>query len=332
MPRHISAKSLLQVTSYKNMNQFSKYNIKIKENVSLSQFATYKIGGPAKYFFSAKNADELKKVIHATINEQIPIYIIGFGSNILVHDSGFDGMVIKMELKGIKFKNSSVICGAGVLMNDLLEKVLENNLTGIEYMAGIPTTLGGAVFGNAGAYGRDLSEAVQSVKILDLSDNNLTERILSKQDCEFTYRNSIFKTNKHKNQIITEVTLQLQKGDKEISKAEIDTIIKKRKGAYPLLPSSGCCFKNIVFGPEYKHLEKYQVHGKIPAGRLIDEAGLKGYSIGGAQVSNNHANFIINNGNAKASDIKAIIEHVKAVIFEKFKVKLIEEIEYVGFL
>ena len=259
--------------------------INLQKNISLAEHTTFKIGGPAKYFYVVKNTDDLIKANRFIKEKSLPYFILGKGSNILVSDDGFDGLVVLMNNKKLEIDSNNITAEAGVELGDLIKYSVENDLTGLEWAIGIPGTIGGAVKVNAHAFGFTISELVKSIK----KDND----------------------------IIISIELELKKGDRKNGDRLIEEYIKKRKSTQPLeYPSAGCIFKNI---PGYG------------AGRLIDQAGLKGMKIGEAMISDKHANFIINLGNANANDVIKLIKLAKETVKEKFDLDLEEEIEYLGF-
>ncbi len=299
----------------------------LKENEPLSKYTSFKIGGPAKYFYIAKTADDLVKAVKAAQEEGIDYYILGGGSNILVSDQGFDGLVIKLQFDNFEIENSKVVCGSGVNLNKLIFDLAEQGYGNLEFVAGIYGTVGGAVRGNAGAYGEDIGDAVEEVEVF----RNGEIIKMTKDECKFSYRNSIFKDPENED-IILSATLKIEKGDKEEIKKKISEIIEKRNKKLPLeYPSAGCVFKNLEYNDELSQFKDWQMHGKIPVARFIDELGLKGKKIGGAQISEKHANFIINTGEATADNVLALISLIKMKVRDTYNVQLQEEIEYVGF-
>jgi len=257
----------------------------IQENVSLAQYTTFKIGGPAKYFFAAKNTKDLIKAVEFAQEKKLPYFILGGGSNLLVSDKGFARLVIAAENKQLTINNNKIIVDAGVNLSYLIRESIEAGLTGLEWAIGIPGTVGGAVKVNAACFGGNMSDLVKKVKKI--------------------------------NDIILSVELVLEKGDKKESRQLIKEYFKKRKDSQPLnYPSAGCIFKNPA--------------GQF-AGKLIEECGLKGKQVGQAMVSQKHANFIINLGNAQAKDVRKLIQLIKKSVNKDFKINLEEEIEYLGF-
>lgn len=305
----------------------------IKENIKLSEHTTFRIGGAAKYFLAAKNKEELIEAVSWAKANSISFFILGGGSNILFADQGYDGLVVKMENETIVFgseEDLTVNCGAGVSLAEILFEATSRGWGGLEWALGIPGTLGGAVCGNAGRLGQDLSQAVISVRILDA---DLMEKEILASDCQFSYRDSRFK---HHQEIILGAKLKFIKQDKHKAEEllrEAQKVIEKM----PNFPSAGSVFKNYIVAendqliknhPEIK--EKIR-GGKLAAGFLVQACGLTGRQIGGAQIWSNHGNFILNVDKAKASDILALIELAKKSVEEKFGVKLEEEIRKIGF-
>jgi UDP-N-acetylmuramate dehydrogenase len=307
--------------------------LKIKEKIPLKEYTTFKIGGPARYFFVAKSKEDLKNAILWAKKKKLPFFILGGGSNVLFSDNGFNGLVIKLQNTQYEIRNTKIVAEAGVPLQKLVLESVKKGLSGLENLAGIPGTLGGAIWGNAGAFGREIGDLVEEVKILQIANGKLQIVNLKKEDCKFGYRESIFKK---KNWIILEATLKLKKGKKKEIEEKIKKILRLRKEKQPLeFPSAGSVFKNVPIKKVPKKIrEKFKEKikdGFLPAGVLIDAVGLKGFQIGGAKISEKHANFIVNVGEAKASDVKELIEKIKKGVKKKFKIQLEEEIKLVGF-
>ncbi|MBD3359162.1 MAG: UDP-N-acetylmuramate dehydrogenase [Candidatus Buchananbacteria bacterium] len=307
---------------------------KIQTDVSLTPYTTFKIGGPAKYFFIAQNNEDLVRAVSYTRKLKIPHYILAGGSNLLISDNGYDGLIILNQANEIIFKdNNRVVADAGAKLFDLVNQTVEHGLTGLEWAAGIPGSVGGAIRGNAGAYRGEMADNIIGVEIMRGSK----QFILSKEQCEFDYRDSIFK---HNNDLIISGEWQLESGDKLKSQEKIKEILEKRKNNQPLeYPSAGCIFKNIEINSanldkidNLKNLPaEYLQYKKIPAAWLIEQTGLKGEKIGDAQISEKHANFIINLGQATAEQVKELIDLVKNQVKQKFDLHLEEEVQYLGF-
>ena len=305
-------------------------------NEPMCKHTTFKVGGNADIFIKVKNLEQLKFVIKVAKKNNIRITIIGNGSNLLVKDNGIRGIVAKIEFEDIKIDadNAIVTVGAGVKLGLLAQELLKNELSGFEFASSIPGTIGGAVRMNAGAYGSEMKDIVISTKCLDLKRYNMLtqktniddieiEEYIEKSDepeivelnndqQEFSYRDSVFSNKRY---VILETKLKLQNGDKEEIKRKMDGFLKSRKEKQPNLPSAGSTFK--------------RGDGYITA-KLIDECGLKGYTIGGAQVSEKHAGFIVNTGDATAQNILDLIEHIKQVVYEKTGKLIKLEIEIIG--
>lgn len=304
-----------------------KIGLPVLADEPLKNFTTFKIGGPAKYLVRVKSSADLKKALNAAKELKLPFFILGGGSNVLISDKGFDGVVIKLESGELEITGEQVRVFGGNNWSDFVRKTIENKLTGLEFGANIPGTVGGAIYGNAGAYGQGAGDFISEIKIIN--DNKL--RSLSKNECEFNYRDSIFKKNK--DWIISEITFELKKDENSQEKfKKIQNEYESRCVKQPLnFPSAGCSFKNIVYRDDLVKFKDWQVNGKLPAARFIEEADLKGMKIGGAMVSDKHANFIINFNNAKADDVVQLISLVKTRVRNEFGVQLEEEIQYIGF-
>ena len=295
-----------------------KQNIKIEEKVifdePMKNHTSFKIGGPADFFIKVQTIEELKTAIKYGKEKSLPITIIGNGSNLLVLDKGIRGLVIKINIEEIEiqgFKDyNQVTVGSGYKIMPLAIKLMNQEISGFEELAGIPGTIGGAIYMNAGAYGKEIKDIVISTKCMDL-DGNIFE--LSNKEQEFSYRSSIF--NK-KSYIILETTLKLEYGKKQEIQEKMNEYLASRKEKQPLeYPSAGSSFK--------------RQEGIITA-KLIDECELKGYQIGGARISEKHAGFIVNYKNATAKDVLNLIKYVKDKVYEKFGIKIEEEIKIIG--
>lgn len=311
-------------------------NKNFKKNIPLKKHTTFRIGGLAKFFYSANNKKDLIKAIEAAKELDIPVFVLGGGSNLLVSDKGFDGLVIKMDFNDFKIQGTKVVSETGVKLGELVNATVREGLTGLEFAAGIYGTVGGAVIGNAGAYGGCMEDVVESVEVL-AGDQVIP---YTKEQLRFGYRESIFKLSNN-NDILLSVYFVLQKGNKEKSKEIVKDILNKRKKALPFeYASAGCIFKNIesdenIFKKINKNvrsdIEARITHGKIPAAFLVDYAGCKGMQAGDAQVSEKHANFIVNKGNASASDVIALIKQVKKCVLDKTGLELELEVRLLGF-
>ena len=281
----------------------------VKYNEPMSKHTTFKVGGIADTYITVNSKEKLLKVLELLKNEKITI--IGNGSNLLVTDKGIRGIVLKYSANNCSINGKTVTVESGMTNARLANILLKQNLTGYEFAAGIPGTIGGAIVMNAGAYGREMKDVVESTEFIDLETNKI--ETLKNEEQEFEYRKSIFQNKKC---IILSTILKLEKGNPEEIEEKMKEYAEKRRSTQPLdMPSAGSTFK--------------RGNGFITA-KLIDEAGLKGYSIGGAQVSTKHAGFIVNKGNAKAKDIIELIKYIQDEIYKKFGEKIEPEIKIIG--
>ena len=273
------------------------------ENEPLKKYNTYKIGGKAKYLIKPYNISSLKKLLEYLNNKKIKYLLIGKGSNIILPDEDYDGVVILLDkLNRIEIKDNLAIVEAGAILNNFINECINNSLGGLENLYGIPGTVGGAIVGNAGCNKSEISDNLIEITYLK-NDNIITK---SKKDCLFEYRNSEFKNKK--DIIILSAKFLLEYKDKECMKKTIKNNLIKRKESQPLeYPNAGSVFKNPT---------------NNSAGKLIDNAGLKNYNIGGAFVSDKHANFIINKNNATSKDILSLIKYIEKEISEKENINL----------
>ena len=286
---------------------------KIIYNEPMRNHTSFKIGGNADLFVSVVNEDELKQALNYAKLKNLPITIIGNGSNLLVSDNGIRGLVIKIDIQLLKIENNKkeivVTVGSGNKIMALGIQLKEKEISGFEELSGIPGTIGGAVFMNAGAYGKEMKDIVVSTKCMNREGKVLE---LSNEEQKFEYRSSIFNQEEY---IILETKLKLQRGKKEDIEQKMKEYLNKRKEKQPLeYASAGSTFK--------------RQEGLITA-KLIDDCGLKGYKIGGAMVSEKHAGFIVNTGDATAKDVIDLIKYVKDKVYEKYGVEIEEEIKLI---
>ena len=279
----------------------------------MSAHTTFKIGGRAKYALFPLDSDAFVGAIQALNNSGVRFMTVGNGSNLLFADEGFDGVVvITTQMKGIKVDGNRVLAEAGAPLTKTAIAARDASLTGIEFAYGIPGSVGGAIYMNAGAYDGDISQVLTSCRAYDTVENKIVT--FDNADCDFSYRNSIFEKNGARYHIIDAV-FTLTNGDKSVISSKMDELLTRRRDKQPLeYPSAGSAFKRL--------------DGYFTA-KLIDEAGLKGFSVGGAQISTKHAGFIINKGGASAKDVRELIAHVKKVIFEKHGLSIEEEIRII---
>ncbi|MBQ1959360.1 MAG: UDP-N-acetylmuramate dehydrogenase [Firmicutes bacterium] len=288
---------------------------RLTENADMSKYTSFRAGGSAAALVEVENTEELRAVLQLVTEGNIPHMVIGNGSNMLFKDSGYDGIVIKLSRQGFDYVtiegDNSVRVGTA-MTNGALAKILQReSLAGFEFASGIPGSLGGAVFMNAGAYGGEMKDIVKSVKTI--SPDGREERVFTAEEMDFSYRHSILEENGY---IAVEVTLQLTKGDKEEIAAQMKELLEKRNSKQPVnYPSAGSTFKR----PE----------GYF-AGKLVEDAGLKGLTVGGAQVSTLHSGFVINIGGATATDILQLMALVQNTVYDKFGVMLEPEVRIIG--
>ncbi|WP_455716262.1 UDP-N-acetylmuramate dehydrogenase [Anaerosporobacter sp.] len=284
----------------------------IVRNEPLAKHTTFKIGGPADYFVTPENKDQLKLVIQVCTESNTPYYIIGKGSNLLVGDKGYKGVIIQIYKKfnRIEFDNNIVTAGAGVMLSRLAREAAEHGLAGLQGESGIPGTLGGAVAMNAGAYGYEIKDYIKSATVISQDGELLT---LNKEELQLGYRTSIVQKNSY---VVLEATFELSSGKKEDILEEIKEFDKKRAEKQPLeFPSAGSTFKR----PE----------GYF-AGKLIMDAGLRGYRVGDIMVSEKHCGFVVNVGNGTASEVRQLISDVQRIVYEKNQVMLEPEVRFLG--
>lgn len=288
---------------------FSKLNCVVRYEEPLKNHTTFKIGGNCIALIEPREVSDIIEAIKICRENNIKFFVIGNGSNLLVPDEGYNGVIIKLksEFSMIKVEGESLIVKSGAKLSEVYPVAYENSLTGFEFASGIPGTIGGAIYMNAGAYGGEMKDIVESVEVLDLDNFELKE--LKNEDLDFSYRKSIIQ---RKNYIVTSIKLKLKKGNKEEINAVYEDLRDRRNSKQPLnFGSAGSTFKR----PE----------GHF-ASKLIEDAGLKGYHINDAWVSEKHSGFIVNKGNASFKEVMELIEYVQKVVFEKFGVKLEMEV------
>lgn len=302
----------LNIEKILEKSKLNKENLYYDE--PMAKHTSFKIGGPADVFIKVDNIEELKEILDLSKKNQIPLTIIGNGSNLLVTDKGIRGITAKLNLKDIEIKNENnkqiIKVEAGVPVGLLAQKLLKEEITGFEELSGIPGTIGGAVIMNAGAHGKELKDILKKVTAMDYN-GNIHE--FTNEECLFSYRNSRFQKEKY---IILQATLELEKGNSTEIKEKMDEYMQFRKEKQPIEYSNA--------GSTFKRGEDFVT------AKLIDEAGLKGYKVGGAQVSEKHAGFIVNVDNATAKDVIELTDYIKEKIEEKFGKKINLEIQIIG--
>lgn len=309
-------------TENEKVNNLREEIIKrLEQTVEIDQFLreepmkkhiTFRVGGPAACFLTPSTKEQIREILHICQEEKTPYFILGNGSNLLVSDQGFDGVVLQVykNMNQVTVEGEHLRVQAGALLSATARKALEAGLTGMEFAAGIPGTMGGAAVMNAGAYGGEMKDILESVTVLTPEGE---QKELKNEELQLGYRTSVVK---EKGYIVLEAVLSLKKGDPEAIKSRMDELKEQRVTKQPLeYPSAGSTFKR----PE----------GYF-AGKLIQDAGLRGYQVGGAQVSEKHCGFVINKENATAKDVVDLIHDVQRIVYEKFQVQLETEVKFLG--
>lgn len=321
----------------------AKISPDVKEGEPLANHTTYKIGGPAEYFLAAKTADDAVKAARVAKELGLSFFAFGGGSNMLVSDEGVKGLVVKMENRGFVITGETVEAEAGATSGLVAMRAAEAGLTGFEWAVGVPGTIGGAVRGNAGAYGGETKDVVTAVRVITKDGE---EKTLTNAECGFAYRDSVFK--REPGALILAATIRLKASpDPEACKARLKQILLDRKEKQPIeYPTAGCMFTNWkpASPEELDSLRRsldlnkdeaipVTAQGTVPAGWIIDRAQLKGMRVGHVQVSEKHGNFMLNDGKATASDVVALTAAIKTRVRNMTNgvVQLREEVEYVGF-
>lgn len=284
----------------------------VKQQEPMSRHTTFRIGGPADFYLCPHSTKEVQEIVEICKEENLPYFVLGNGSNLLVSDKGYRGVVIQLwkNFSDITVKDCCIQAKAGALLSKVAAEALEAGLTGMEFASGIPGTIGGAAFMNAGAYGGEMKDIIKSVKVLDTQGE---VRVLPKEELKMGYRTSIVK---EKGYTVLSVELELSKGNREEIRNTMEDLKERRTSKQPLeMPSAGSTFKR----PE----------GYF-AGKLIMDSGLRGFSVGGAQVSEKHCGFVVNKGGATAMDVLNLIREVQRRVKEQFGVELETEVRFLG--
>ena len=284
----------------------------VKQQEPMSRHTTFRIGGPADFYLCPHSTNEVQEIVEICKEEKLPYFVLGNGSNLLVSDKGYRGVVIQLwkNFSDITVKDCCIQAKAGALLSKVAAEALEAGLTGMEFASGIPGTIGGAAFMNAGAYGGEMKDIIKSVKVLDTQGE---VRVLPKEELKMGYRTSIVK---EKGYTVLSVELELTRGNQEEIRNTMEDLKERRTSKQPLeMPSAGSTFKR----PE----------GYV-AGKLIMDSGLRGFSVGGAQVSEKHCGFVVNKGGATAMDVLNLIREVQRRVKEQFGVDLETEVRFLG--
>ncbi len=324
--------SKTHIASSSKQKLFSMFAL--RENISLAPFTTFRIGGVARYYAEVSSAIEIAEVFEYAEKHGLPLYVLGGGSNVLFSDKGFPGIVMRIVDGGIQVTHQKVTASAGVPLFDVVRKAQDAELEGIEKLAGIPGSFGGAVRGNAGAFGTEIGDVIVSVKALDRHTGMVRE--YRQAECEFSYRSSLFKKNP--DLVILSAELKLLPSEGGMLARVIKETVAAREAKHPQdAQCAGSFFMNPVV-KDKKLLEEFEKdngvparEGKLPAGWLIDHVGLRGKKIGGAMVSMKHPNYLLNTGTATAEDIVTLASLIKMRVRDELRVQLKEEVQYVGF-
>lgn len=311
---------------------------------AMSKHTNFRIGGPARLYFVAPDGDALVAAVRAARDSGVPWFVYGGGSNLLVSDDGYEGLIIQSAARGLRVDDAAVFCESGVITALAARQTAEAGLTGFEWAVGIPGTIGGALYGNAGCYGGEMKDVVESLDAYRIADDRRVT--YSNAECEFGYRDSRFKREPH---VILSCVLRLLAGQKDEARRRMDEIIEKRKAKQPLEQSSaGCVFKNFSFTEESEldilrrtlRLRLGQAsdvpsdmikNRRISAGWLVDQAGMLGKTMGGVAVSDKHGNFVVNAGGGRAGDVVALMSLIKMKVRDELGIMLEDEVQLVGF-
>ena len=305
--------------------------LKFEDNYPLSKITTLQIGGPARKFVTITSESDLMDIISFVNQNNIPFLIVGGGSNLLVADEPLEKLVIKNEIEGIVKLVKVLKVKSGFSLQHLVDYSIGNNLAGLEKLNGIPGTVGGAVFGNAGAYGQTISDCIREVVVVNTHTGE--KEIFQKDECEFNYRDSIFKKN---NLFILEVVFRLHEGKNKQLRKEADEILEKRLVKYPKgIMCPGSFFKNLIADDLPKNILKKIpkekiVFGKVPAGSLLEMVGAKGDSLGNIEIAPYHANLFINKGSGKASDFYKLAKKYALKVKDRFGIILEPEVQLIN--
>lgn len=309
------------------------FGTRFKQDEPLARHLNFRIGGPAKYFVEVRTVEEVQEALRLAKEAGLETFILGGGSNTLASDDGFDGVVIKLALRNTAIEGTTVVADAGVISAALARQTAKAGLKGFEWAISLPGTVGGAARGNAGCFGGEIKDVATSLTIL--RDGEVIE--IPASEMHYGYRESIVKKN---NDIILRVTMELEPGDSEALLKSLDDKLAARKATQPLhAGSAGCVFKNyeIDSEEELERLSRFDIPeemlkaGRISAGWVVDSLDLKGKQIGGAKISDEHGNFVINSGDATASDVVQLIALVKTKARNEYGIQLHEEVQYLGF-
>lgn len=308
---------------------------RVKKDEPMNRHTTYRLGGSADFYFAANGPEEAAAALTAARADRLPVFVLGGGSNVLFSDGGFRGLVLSYAGRKVSVEGNRVVAEGGAVFYSLVRSAIDAGLAGLEWGAGIPGTVGGAVRGNAGAYGGEIKDNIEAVQAIDLGTGEM--RTFAASECAFGYRESLFKA---KPWLITRAVFTLSPGNIDELREKAAKTIAARRNKQPLeFGSAGSVFKSWVFGEAKDIPEKLRMvlppefvsYGRVPAAWLIERLGLKGKKIGNAMISEKHGNFFVNAGGATADEVCQLISYAKMKARDEWGIQLQEEIEYVGF-
>ena len=308
--------------------------IDVQEKVLLAPLTSFRLGGEARYFVDVKTLEEVQEAVAFAKEKAVEFYVMAGGTNLLISDAGFDGLIIRMKISQAQVRDGLVEISAGTPLIKVVNFSAENGFADIEALAGVPGSFGGAIRGNAGAFGTEIGNHVDEVTALDANTGEIVK--FKKDECDFSYRSSVFKKNQ--NLIVLSATLKLTPADIATCKAKVmETVMGRTKKGLQGAKSAGSYFMNPKINSQ-ELLKEFETekgvparNGVVPAGWIIDKAGLRGKKIGGAQVSEEHTNYIINTGDATAENVIMLVSLVKQQVRDQFGIQLVEEVNYLGF-
>lgn len=303
--------------------------LNIKQNILLKDYTTLKIGGPAKYFIEVHSVEELKEALQYAKDNSLEFYIIAGGSDLLISDEGYDGLIIKLCLQGLTLYSNRVTSSSGTELQKLVDYTIKNGLAGIEKLNDIPGTVGGAVYGNAGAFGQTISDRLIRIRVLIDEE----EKWLSKSELKFDYRKSVLKN--HKNWVILEAEFEMESRNSDSLRKTAQDVLETRMQKYtPGIKCPGSFFKNLIIDRLPKDLQKdmpKDYYGKVPAWWFLEKVGAKGKTRGEIKIADHHANLFTNQGSGTAADLFALAKEYKDKVKEKFGIDLEPEVQLIGF-
>lgn len=305
-------------------------HLKVSQDVPLSGLTRFELGGPASVLADASTEEALIRAMAIIQESDAPWTLLGGGSNLVVDDAGFPGVVLRYTGSRIQIDGRQVHVEAGARLQDLVDQTIAHGLKGLETMTGIPGWVGGAIYGNAGAYGHSIDERIKWVRFFECT----SLRDIDNAACEFRYRESVFK--QHKDWVVVSAILRLDPGDPETLQATADEILKVRNAKYPpTMRCAGSIFKNLIYKelpPEVQACVPPQLvrEGKVPSAYFLEQAGAKGMAVGGVRVADYHANLIYSVGGGTSQDVRNLIDELRVRVHERFGLMLQEEVQYVG--